>query len=70
MGEDLAPVGDVAEGRERVAPDPGQLVGRGEHGAIDRDADHEHGERREESPRPSGPEAAEADASVAAGFRQ
>ena len=60
-GEHRAPVGDVAERGERVAPDLEPLRGGGQQCGVQRDAD-EHTEQGGEEPSGApGPEGREAD---------
>ncbi len=57
--EHRPPVGHVGDRGEGVHADEVQLLGRGEERGIGRHPEQHHAERREEPPRPSGPEGPE-----------
>jgi hypothetical protein len=65
MAEDQEPVGDVAHGRHRLAPQPRHLPWQ-EHHAEGQRCHHQHVEGRQEPPRPPEPEALEVDAPLGA----
>ena len=68
--EDAAPVRDVADRCERVTTDAGELVGLGEHQAVQRDSDEQPAERGQQATGAAGPEPSERDVPVLAGLGQ